>query len=212
MSAARRRTLREPVERLDAGFTLVELLVSMLLFGLVLAVAGTLLLNGLNGQRDVVGTGQASNDAQVAITSMERAIRNASTGGVKGTPTTLVTYTGGGDGATAPWRCQAWTYVPPIAGATTGRIFSTRGPAGVALVIPAASVFATTVPSGWTLAVDGVKHSGDPIFAPTTTAVSWSIAFESERINQKEKGAGVVMKTTVSQRPQAVGTTSGGCF
>ena len=207
------RVQRERARRADVGFTLVELLVTMLLFALVLAAAGALLLNGLNSQRDVVGTGQASNDAQVAISSMERAIRNSSQGGLSVSATTLVAHTGGGDTTmTTTWRCQAWTYVPPVGGETTGRIFSKRGPAGTKLVIPAASAFGATVPAGWMLAVDGVTPPSDPIFAPSATTGSWTIAFQSERINQKKKGAGVVMKTTVTPRPQAVGTTNGGCF
>ena len=104
--------------------------------------------------------------------------------------------------------------MPDVADPTTGRIFSTRGPVDAVLIIPDDSAFATTVPAGWALAVDGVKRPDGPIFAPSTTTAaraSWTIAFESERINQKE-GAGVVMKTTVTQRPQATSATHGGCF
>ena len=209
MTRILRRARAQRLGQVEGGFTLVELLVSVLLFALVLAVAGTLLLNGLNGQRDVVGTGQASNDAQVAVTSMERAIRNSSAGGVWTSGTALVAYTGGGD-ASSTWLCQAWTYVPPVAAATTGRIFYKKGPAGTALSVPPASSFTASVPAGWMLVVDGVTPSTTPIFAQSGPV--WVVNFTSERINQKKKGAGVVIKTTVKPRPQAVGTTSGGCF
>ncbi|ACZ21706.1 prepilin-type N-terminal cleavage/methylation domain-containing protein [Sanguibacter keddieii DSM 10542] len=193
----------------DRGFTLVELLVVILLFGLVLALAGTLLLNGLKGQQKVVGSSQASNDAQVTMSSMERAIRNASQGGVLEADTLLVTHTGGGDGS-QPWRCQAWIYVPPAAGATHGAIY-TRSSAQKASLKVSASAFSSGPPSGWTLAVADVKPPTGDIF--TTPAVgSYGIQFETQATAERTPGAGVVMKTTVAPRVQALASTSGGCF
>jgi len=192
----------------DRGFTLVELLVVMLLFGLVLALAGTLLLNGLKGQQKVVGASQASNDAQVAMSSMERAIRNSSQGGVLEADTLLVTYTGGGDSAQA-WHCQAWIYVPPVSGAAHGAIYSRSSTQKASLKVTA-SAFASGVPAGWSLAVADVVPTTE-VF--TTPAVgTYGIQFETQATAEKKPGAGVVMKTTVAPRVQALAATSGGCF
>lgn len=210
MTRALRRLRRTTADApSDRGFTLVELLVVMLLFGLVLALAGTLLLNGLKGQQKVVGSSQASNDAQVAMSSMERAIRNSSAGGVLQAKTLLVTHTGGGDG-TQPWHCQGWIYVPPASGKTHGAIYTRSSTQKASLAI-SASAFATGVPSGWTLAVADVKPQTGDIF--TTPAVgSYGIQFETQATAEKKPGAGVVMKTTVAPRVQALAATSGGCF
>jgi len=209
MTRALRRLRRSTADApSDRGFTLVELLVVMLLFGLVLALAGTLLLNGLKGQQKVVGSSQASNDAQVAMSSMERAVRNSSADGVLLDKTLLVTHTGGGDGA-QPWHCQAWIYVPPASGKAHGAIYTRSSTQKASLVI-SASAFATGVPAGWALAVADVKPPSGDIF--TDVDGSYVIEFETQATAEKKPGAGVVMKTTVKPRVQALAATSGGCF
>jgi Tfp pilus assembly protein PilW len=61
----------------DGGFTLVELIVYSVLLILVMAIAGSIFVRLLWGQRDVTDYADANNTAQITFRQLERDLRNA---------------------------------------------------------------------------------------------------------------------------------------
>ena len=70
-----RAAMREDNER---GMTLVELLVYMILLGLVLAIIGSLMINTVKKQTEVVRISESNNTAQTVISAVDMAVSNAS--------------------------------------------------------------------------------------------------------------------------------------
>ena len=206
-------------EHTDAGFTLVELLVYSVLLMLVLFGAGTLLIQSLKGQKQVVGISQSSGDAQVAMQAVDRGVRNAAVGGIEITsPHVLVTHSGGGD-TKADFVCQAWVYRPPTAGATYGSLWTKTLPvdetraAGARLDALGTEIAAGGSTSGWMRLVDGVVPTDggltDPIFSGAAPSVTTT--FSSVQTESATDKPGTKVSSTTSSRQQAV-TGNGGCF
>lgn len=61
----------------DAGLTLIELIMYMLLASVLLGAMATILVNSWSTQRDVQTTNEATNRGQLIGQSIERAMRNA---------------------------------------------------------------------------------------------------------------------------------------
>lgn len=209
MSPAPRRDRRS-----DEGFTLPELLVYCVLLGVVLILVGTVFIRSLGAQSSVVDTGQRNTTSQVAVEALERAVHNASVGGVKVSAdgATLVVHTGGGDAT--QWRCQSWFYVPPSGSQTSGRLFSRTAPSGTMTTVVAGD-FATAVPTGWALAAEGVTvPSGSKVFtaiAPSGTATGVTVDLRSSRASVGGSVNTGVLQTTIMTRPQTK-TSAGECF
>lgn len=208
-----RTTLRR-VRHSDAGLTLPELLVYCVLLGIVLIVAGTVFIRTIGAQGSVIDTGQRNTSTQVAVDAMERAVRNASVGGVKVSAdgSTLITHTGGGNAV--QWKCLSWFYVPPAAGESGGRLFSRTAATGTMTTVVAAD-FQAAVPSGWALAAEGVSlPSGTHLFTAVesggmTTGVTVDLP-SSRRVTGGSADTGV-LRTTIMTRPQTK-TSAGECF
>ena len=96
----------------DAGISLVELLIYMMLSLLVLSIVGGIWLNGLSSERVVRQVTEAANVGQLAAESIEHGVRNSSGFDVS-TPTgqdqLLRVRTAGGDDVIS-WSCAAWYY------------------------------------------------------------------------------------------------------
>ena len=71
------------------GFTLVELMVSMIAFTLLALIAGTILVFAWNGWRDSIETVGMQRDAMIAMRIMEKEIRNSNINEVSGDSTGL---------------------------------------------------------------------------------------------------------------------------
>lgn len=202
------------MRRSDEGFTLPELLVYCVLLGVVLVLVGTVFLRSLGAQSSVVDTGQRNTTGQVAVEAMERAIHNASVGGVKVSAdgSTLIAHTGGGN--TVQWRCQSWFYVPPTGSQTSGRLFSRTAASGTPTAVIAAD-FATTVPAGWALAAEGVVvPAGSKVFTAVSAAGSTTGVTVDLRSSRSSVAGSVgtgLLQTTIMTRPQTK-TSAGECF
>ncbi|TFD35497.1 hypothetical protein E3T34_02840 [Cryobacterium sp. TMT1-62] len=139
-------------ERFEAGMTLVELLIYMVLAVVVLLIVGGLLINSLTTQRTVRDATQASSAGQLVSQSVGHGVRNASAiwhsaAGVE--PELLVVRTAG-SGVTPSWSCQAWSF-------DDGEI-RTRTATGL---IPTTAADIAT----WTLLGGGMETvSGSPVF------------------------------------------------
>ena len=138
------------------GFTLIELLVYMMLFGLVLAIAGAVMINTMRTSNTVTSVTEASNAGQLAAHSVEKGIRNSSDFHLTsptGNDQLLVARTALG-GATLTWKCAAWYYSATGNGSIRYKL------SDAAILAPDAATLAT-----WTLLDEGiVPASGTAIF------------------------------------------------
>lgn len=100
-------------ENSESGFTLIELMVTTLLLGLVFIVIGGFLMGTLNTQRTVDSLTQTASESQSFATSVDVGVRNASAFTVRGTSTAgdqiLIARTANNN-ATIGWSCRAWYY------------------------------------------------------------------------------------------------------
>jgi prepilin-type N-terminal cleavage/methylation domain-containing protein len=169
-----RRLLRraERAERpADAGMTLVELLVAMLIGTIVLLLIGATFHRTLVTQRDVTALSQAANQAQTAANQVERSVRNATAVGTATTASSIQnvrmrTRTGASGGAAT--RCEAYAYDPAAK--------TLRFKASSTAIDPNTS-------STWTLLVDKVSPSAGTQLLPTATVagktqvtLAWSVS------------------------------------
>lgn len=197
----RTRIAGDPV---DAGFTLVELLIYSALLLVLLSVVGGMLISASSAQTGVNQINKASNEAQLAANNIEQGIRNASgfkitvpTGGqLLQARVAGVTQTGA---TTAPttsttWQCQAWYYSK-----STGQIFTKTSSTGL-LAAPTAPAS-----NGWTALVAGVPSTVSTPFAlvsgsSTQLALNFSVTAQGTSTVQ--------VATVVSTRSQTDTTTA----
>lgn len=204
----------------DAGFTLVELLVYIVLLGLVLAGVGAIVVQTIKGQRQVVSLSQSAGGAQGVMRSINLGVRNAAgvaadgSAGVGGSSNVLVVHTGGGDDS-AEFVCQAWVHVPSSVTGSRGEIWtktipvSSTRPAAQRLDSLGAAVAAGGSRDGWTLMVKGVEPEAGPVFDPQPGKVQVSFrTFQTEAGRESEVGTKV--SATVAVRLQAI-KGNGGC-
>lgn len=94
------------------GLTLVELIVYGIILSTVLLIVGSILVSSLSIQRVVQESTEATTAAQLAVTSIEAGVRNASAVNLTsvGSDQLLEVRTVGSDPSSAVWRCQAWYY------------------------------------------------------------------------------------------------------
>lgn len=153
----RRRAIDRSVS--DAGFTLTELLVYLMLAVVVLTVVGGILINSLTVERSVSDTSQASNDGQLVSSAVGRGVRNASVvwhSAVGADPELLMVRTSGSE-TPQKWTCQAWSY-------SDGEIRMRSSTAAISTTVTPLAL------KSWTLLADGVRPTyvgsvASPIFA-----------------------------------------------
>ncbi|NLP85899.1 hypothetical protein HF576_18875 [Microbacterium sp. CFH 90308] len=140
----------------DAGITLVELIIYVLVSSTLLLATAMILINSVNAQRDVLSMSEATARGQAMGATIERALRNAVAVDVATDPTgaTLRVHTS----LAGALECQ-------------GFVFS-GGDARTAL-----SDSALSAPSGWTVWESGILPSGaEAFFTPDDAGVAY--AFE----------------------------------
>ena len=85
-------------ETADAGLSLIELIIYMLLASLLLGAMATILINSWRTQEDVTSVSDATNHGQIMGSAVERAMRNALDFEVDATGTVLRVRTSLGGG------------------------------------------------------------------------------------------------------------------
>jgi type II secretory pathway pseudopilin PulG len=100
-------------DRDDAGFSLIELIVSAALGVVVLVLVGTFFISSFAAQSTVTSTADAASRAQLAARQLEQQLRGASAvavfeGSTSGSQL-LVARTATGDGD-VDYHCEAWFY------------------------------------------------------------------------------------------------------
>ena len=176
----------------ERGFTLIELLVYMMLFGLVLAIAGAMMINTMKTSKTVTSVTDASNAGQLVAHSIEKGIRNSSD--------FLLTSPAGNDqflvartalsGPALTWACAAWYYSADGDGSIR---YTTSGSV---ITAPDAATLAT-----WTLLDNGIKPaSGTTIFS--SNGEQLFIAFHSTAGDHPP----VAISSSVRSRAGALGS------
>ena len=200
--------------------TLVDLLVYSVLLLIVVAITGALLLSGLRTQRTTTQTGATTTRAQVAMSDLERAVRNAAevrvyaasgTGFAQvatgGSGNLLITKTriGATGSSTASWRCARWyfdaTRVNPD-GSTGALLSSAYSP-----VTASAAAVTVTSAQGWSRVMSASGSvTGAAVFTQRARGVALSL-------NATIPGhAPVALESTATTRAQNDANGSGTCL
>lgn len=185
----------------EAGFTLVELLVYMVLAVIVLLIVGGVLINSLTSQRTVRDATQASSTGQLVAKSVGHGVRNASdiwqsAPGV--VPEILMVRTVGTD-ATPNWFCQAWSY-------DSGEIRTSRSTGAILTGQTSSTV------QSWTLLAEGVE----PVVVSAVAQPIFGVAGRQVTLNldvSTGEGQPVLISTTsTSRQPVSVTGVVPTCF
>lgn len=159
-SIARRAAIR-PAARLathpladDAGMTLVELIMYILLSALFLGLLATLFATTLTAGQQTRNRDTATGTAQVVSESLQTSVRNAAIVRVDGAQLRAVVATGA-----SQWECRAWALQ---SGELRYRASTSAIPVG-------------TATTGWTVLARGVvgtKAAGSPFVLSSSDSVS----------------------------------------
>lgn len=139
----------------DEGFTLMELVVASMLGVIVLLIVGSLLINGLRGQSSVTSITTATNDSQLAASTIQADIRNATAvkTTVIGSDQFVVARVARGTNTVVTYKCVAWYY-----SATKDEIRSTEK--ATAITAPSAGAL-----NNWRLVASSVTPKGTTVFS-----------------------------------------------
>jgi len=189
--------------------SLAELMAYMVLSGIVLAIVGTMVVRTLVVQRDVRTQATASSAAQVVLTDIEGALRNAvvvrTPSEFDGRMLLVKTRTGDADVA-ASFQCRAW-YLDPA----TGELRTVRGTPGASA--PTAGLTPGSDFSDWTVALTGARRTvigGTP--AKVFTAEGATGARIQFDVLDGEGGSTLTITSAAIPRPQGTNTGSDSCF
>lgn len=140
----------------ERGMTLIELLVYALLLALVVALIGGLLINGLNTERTVRNSAEATSSGQLAAQSVSHGVRAATVLELSvpsGDPQVLrALIVDNALSSPVVSHCAAWYY-------GGGELRTTRSNTTIPMPTSPADV------EGWTLLASGVEPAGaTPVF------------------------------------------------
>lgn len=188
---------RRPQASSEDGLTLIELLVYSILLVVVLLIVGTILISTQNIGLIVRESTTTASAAQLAATSIESGVRNATA--VKltdiGSDQMLQVRTAGTDPNAPTWRCQTW-YFSDSAG--TIRSLSSASDA-VAVASP------TSEPTSWGLLAGNIEpSSGTGIFTQSGNSITMNFH------GTTDDTAPVVISTSVALRTAFLESAS--CF
>ncbi|OIQ85506.1 hypothetical protein GALL_326510 [mine drainage metagenome] len=189
--------------------TLAELLVYSVLLLVVVAITGTMLVRGLLVQRDVGDLTSASNGGQVVLTSIEGALRNASTvatpSAFGGRLLIVKTRTGDDGAAASSWTCTGW-----LLDTTTQELLTVSGASGPGS--PTVGLTTGSDFSSWHAVLTGVtptRKAGvdQPIFS-AEGATGAQVLFD---VLEGASNSRVTFGTAAIPRPQGTGIGGGAC-
>ncbi len=97
----------------DRGFSLIELLVAMGLFGIIITIVGTMIISAITADRTVREVTSSTTDGQLAVNVIEQTVRNSTaialTTAADGESIMVALRTTAGGAA----RCHAFFYDAP---------------------------------------------------------------------------------------------------
>lgn len=144
------------LRRDDAGFSLIELLVAMGLFGIIITIVGSVIISALTADRTVREVTTSTTDGQLVVNIIEETVRNSTAVSVETAADGVSTFATARTTAGGTPRCQSWFYDDE-----TGAVFERSSATAVDAPIPGA------VSDEWTSVSQGlapiVDDAGDPI-------------------------------------------------
>lgn len=144
----------------EAGITLIELIIYVLVSSTLLLATALMLINSVNAQRDVLSTSEATARGQAMGATIERAVRNA------------VAFEVATDAAGSTLRVRT-----TLSGSLTCQGFTFSG-GDVRMRLSASALMD---PSGWTTWESAVTRSGaDAFFRPEDSAVAYAFEIETD--------------------------------
>lgn len=189
------------LRRDDAGFSLVELLVAMGLFGIIITIVGSVIISALTADRTVRQVTGSTTDGQLVVNIIEETVRNSTAVSVTTAADGVSTFATSRTTAGGTARCQSWFYDD-----TLGEVFERSSASAVAAPNPGA------VGAEWTRVSAGVAPVDDgtgtllPVFALEGTR-GLSVTFSVDG----GSGTSSLFITTVTGRaPQS--NVSPSCF
>ncbi|MFT4123819.1 MAG: hypothetical protein QM635_08305 [Microbacteriaceae bacterium] len=188
----------------DDGLTIIELAVAMFVSAVIIALIGTVFLQGFSTQREVSSIGSSQSNADVILQSLQSGIGNASSFTV-GTATSsgqLVTARTARASSTpsvsTTWVCQAWYY-----SATLQSIYTTT--ASSAISAPSS----TTDLTAWEKLNTGSSEDGITVTVPADAAAAFA-ASSTVLVVELEVTDGttspVTIETSLPSSPMATAT------
>ena len=160
------------LRRDDTGFSLVELLVAMGLFGIIITIVGSMIVSAITADRTVREVTGSTTDGQLIVNVIEETVRNSTSLSVSTASDGVSTFAAVRTTAGGTARCQSWFY-----DASLDAIFARSSTSAVTVPIPGA------VGSEWTQVTSGISAVDDdgtpvPVFALEGTrglSVSFSV-------------------------------------
>ena len=211
-------------QRNEQGLTLVELLVYMLLASALGAIVGTILINSLKVQTQVVSTNQQSMSTQQIAHEIERSIRNAKNVKISpnGAMIAMSTFGGKSEDVTlgehaGNWACRAWIITED------GEVWRTQNSETIKQSLPSGTADVNN--SNWTFRLDqlnlqkensntftGKKHTDtelSPPFGDFTTGdiIYFSLAAKTLK-GMQSNPMDVSVNSSTTIRPQVSGGTT----
>ncbi|TFD52049.1 hypothetical protein E3T55_07110 [Cryobacterium frigoriphilum] len=168
-----RRALRRALKRcrVEAGFSLVELLIYMLFAVVILSIVGGMLISSLRIERDVRSASTATNMGQLISRSVQVGVRNASFVSLQDIDDTqLLLARTAGSATPVVWACQAWYFTPDDGGAVY-----TKRMSPAALIAPPTSAAL----SSWIKLGDGVSPTGTPVFGGVDGRITLALTIDA---------------------------------
>lgn len=159
-----------------AGLTLIELLVYSILLVSVLLIVGSIIISSLAVERAVRESTTSTSTAQLAATSIESGVRNATAVELipVGSDQVLMARTAGADPSSVEWVCQAWYY---SSGSGTIRMTTSASDA-TPVAMP------TSEPASWALLASNIiAPTSGVIF--TNSGNSVTIYFQATATNSE---------------------------
>lgn len=158
----------------DAGLSLVELIIYVLLAGIIVVTTAMILINSWNTQKDVTSVSEATNRGQSMGSTIERAMRNALAFEVTNENELRVRTSLNGS-----QQCQAFYLA-----AGTARLAQSSGALPV-------------TPSSWTVWNTGVKKNGSqPFFVQDGSTVIYTFDIETDSAPVRFAGEASIRSTT----------------
>jgi Tfp pilus assembly protein PilW len=159
---------RSGAPKSDGGFTLIEMIIATALSVVVLGVLASVFVSVSKAQSSVTSLGSATTSGQLAVRSIDRAVRNSSVvaRSVVATSDLLVQSRTVGSGTTAVWSCIDWYF---SANDKTIRFKTSSS----AITAPTS----TADQRSWTLLASGVTpvSASTPVFALSTTSTGQTL-------------------------------------
>lgn len=192
------RTRRRPLSE-DAGFSLVELAVYIVILGIISTIIAATTLSLFRSEATVSGLTTSASDAQNATTLLRADIRNARQFATS-TDGTTVTASVAGQSATVTWQCVRWQVTGTGAERTLTR--STRNDASAQTWSSPVTLLSAIRPA----------VTGSPYFAGgAASGIAGSLTYNL-RVNTAEDGALNVTGEFRNRAQAAVATPATTCF